>query len=100
MADTRRQSAQIPAVTAPEKLTFDQRWFYWYGKFAIRNMTNLMIFGLILGGALSLGLLKAELETDAEVLWVEKGTRLSDEKLEFDRMFGGHLRSVRGGSKI
>jgi len=73
--------------------TFDQRLFYQYGKFAVKNPWKLAILGIVIGVIFSFGLLEAELETDAEVLWVEKGTRLADEKAKFDEMFGGHQRA-------
>jgi hypothetical protein len=48
-----------------------------------------------LAGAFSLGLLKAEVITDAEAFWVEHDTRLADKKSEFDRVFGRGLRLIR-----
>jgi hypothetical protein len=90
----RRTSAQIPDVSGSETLTFDQRLFYQYGKFAVKNLTMLIAIGLGLGLIFGLALITAEVETDAEVLWVEKGTRLAEEKEKFDNMFGGHSRAV------
>jgi hypothetical protein len=90
----RRTSAQIPDVSNMEKLTFDQGIFYQYGKYAVKNVKPLLIGGLVLALILCLGLISAEIETDGEVLWVEKGTRVEDEKAKFDKMFGGHNRAV------
>jgi hypothetical protein len=96
---TRRTSAQIPDVSnSQDALTFDQRFFYQYGKYAVKNITLLTVVGLGLGLILCMGLVTAEVETDAEELWVEKGTRLAEEKDKFDKMFGGHSRAVSENS--
>lgn len=73
-----------------------ERLFEKYGELVYDN--SLIVLGVFFAVyfGLSFGLYAAEEEVDIDELWVEEGTRLRDERDEFDRRWGGisHLEII------
>jgi predicted RND superfamily exporter protein len=69
------------------------RSFAGFGAFCARHPFVVFSFGLAVLVLLSFGVTIAERETSLSELWVEKGTRLRDEKAYFEDKFGGLRRT-------
>ncbi|XP_024381939.1 uncharacterized protein [Physcomitrium patens] len=63
--------------------------FSGYGSFVARKPWIPFILGVLLLGGLTVGLVQRTTETDLEKLWVEHNSRVVEERLYFNKRFGG-----------